>query len=551
MEGEAARFFVCHSCLMSASSADSGLFLSRDQQTLAFEDSLPSTTVLLHSAVDRLKGRLLKNSFVPRKFHPRKSKFEPNPDDGQQFINHISIVERSNIKLDDKCHAKSAEAYTISISANGNVEIEITSSHGGLRALETLVQLFYSHSSYHTALYTPYAPLTILDCPAFEHRGLNLDISRNWIAPADVLRTIDAMALNKFNRLRLHATDSQSWPLEIPALPLLALEGAYDPDQIWTVEDLRNVQRHGHFHGIEVYLEIDIPGHTTAVAYSYPNLTTAVIEPDWSYYALEPPSGQLRLNSTEVYTFLTTVLNDLLPRTSPYTSFYHIGGDELNLNSYLLDPTVKSSDPKVLRPLIQFMIDHVISLTHSHSLTPIVCEEMLLYWNLTFPQNTIIEAWRTTASLAAVLARGHKAIFGANTHWYLNCGIGTFLDPNITNPHSPIKDPYTDYCDPYKSWRQVYSHNPLAEIPRHQLELVVGGEVHLWGELNDGISLDGMLWPRAAAAAEVLWSGVGKELGVGTTRRLAEMRERLVGMGIRAGVVQMEWCLRNEGWCTL
>ena len=88
------------------------------------------------------------------------------------------------------------------------------------------------------------------------------------------------------------------------------------------------------------------------------------------------------------------------------------------------------------------------------------------------------------------------------------------------------------------------------DIPKEKKYLVVGGEVHLWGELTDGVNLDGMLWPRAAAAAEVLWRGKG-EVGEGSTRRLAEMRERLVARGVGAGVVQMTWGLMNEGTCIL
>lgn len=51
--------------------------------------------------------------------------------------------------------------------------------------------------------------------------------------------------------------------------------------------------------------------------------------------------------------------------------------------------------------------------------------------------------------------------------------------------------------------------------------------MHQWTKLTDGVSLDGMLWPRAAAAAEVLRRGKGK-VGEGVTRRLADARERLV-----------------------
>ena len=81
--------------------------------------------------------------------------------------------------------------------------------------------------------------------------------------------------------------------------------------------------------------------------------------------------------------------------------------------------------------------------------------------------------------------------------------------------------------------------------------MVLGGEAHLWAELTDSITLDGMLWPRLSAAAEVLWSGPGRPVDEDATRRLAEMRERLVARGVRAGMVQMEWCLRERGKCRL
>lgn len=320
---------------------------------------------------------------------------------------------------------------------------------------------------------------------------------------------------------------------------------------MWTTADLHNVQTHGLYHGIKVHLEIDLPGHTSSVAHAYPHLTTAAHETDWSSYAVEPPPGQLRLNSSEVYSFLTTLLHDLLPRSSPFSSLYHTGGDELSHNAYILDATVNSSSLEVLQPLLQNLIDHVFAIAESHSMTPVVWEEMVLDWNLTLPKSTIVQTWQSASSLSAVLARGHKALFGSNAHWYLDCGHGQFLDTNMSNPDSPVKPPYTDYCDPYKNWRHVYSYDPLLGIPQEQKHLVVGGEVHLWGELTDSSTLDGMLWPRAAAAAEVLWSGIRARVEEGTTRRLAELRERLVAAGVAAGMVQMEWCLRYEGGCML
>lgn len=111
--------------------------------------------------------------------------------------------------------------------------------------------------------------------PMFEHRGPNFDIPRYWIPPEDALRTIDAMALNKLNKLYLHCTDIQSWPLGILALPSLTIEGAYREDQICSFKDLYQVQYHGLCRGVEVYLEIDLPGHTTSIHQSHPHPITA------------------------------------------------------------------------------------------------------------------------------------------------------------------------------------------------------------------------------------------------------------------------------------
>ena len=437
------------------------------------------------------------------------------------------------------------------VDQRGQIEIEFEGVSGGLYALQTLAQLFHRQSREDCEPYTHLAPFTIYDAPAFEHRGLNLDIARNPIAPADVWRTLDAMAFNKLNRLHLHAADSQSWPLDVPAMPELAAKGAYAPEQVWTATDLKLIQAYGRARGIAVYIEIDLPGHATAIGHAYPDLVVAANHDDWSRYALEPPAGQLKLNSPGVYPFLDALLGDLLPRVAPFSGLFHVGGDEVNRPTYELEPAVNSSDPAVLKPLIQTLIDHLFRRVREQGLAPVVWEEMLLDWNLTLPAATIVQTWRDNRALAAVVDRGHRALFGANPHWYLDCGFGGFLDPDPSNPDSPVKPPYLDYCTTLRNWRHVLAYDPLDGIPKGQRHMIIGGEAHLWGELTDSVTLDGMLWPRLSAAAEVLWSGPGRPVDEDATRRLAEMRERLVARGVRAGMVQMEWCLRNKGKCRL
>lgn len=100
----------------------------------------------------------------------------------------------------------------------------------------------------------------------------------------------------------------------------------------------------------------------------------------------------------------------------------------------------------------------------------------------------------------------------------------------------------------------VYTHDPAAGLSPEQAKLVLGGEVHIWSEQIDMHSIDSTLWPRAGAAAEVLWSGRQDAEGKNRTfpdasPRLAEIRERMVLWGIDAAPIMQTWCHQNEGGC--
>jgi hexosaminidase len=244
-----------------------------------------------------------------------------------------------------------------------------------------------------------------------------LDVSRNWYAKADILRTIDAIAWNKFNRLHIHMTDSQSWPLDIPALPLLSQNGAYQTGLSYSPADLQEIQTYAVYRGIEVIIEFDMPGHTTAIGLAYPDLITAFDAQPWSTYCAEPPCGSLKLNSSAVSSFLNTLYGDILPRVSPYSAYFHTGGDEVNVNAYTLDDTVNSNSTAVLQPLMQKFVDRNHDQVRKAGLAPVVWEEMLLTWNLTLGDDVVVQTWISDASVAQVTSMGHKALFGNYNFW--------------------------------------------------------------------------------------------------------------------------------------
>ena len=57
------------------------------------------------------------------------------------------------------------------------------------------------------------------------------------------------------------------------------------------------------------------------------------------------------------------------------------------------------------------------------------------------------------------------------------------------------------------TWQQFYANEPMEGIEdQAQQQRVLGGEACMWGEYIDGSALLNTAWPRAAAAAERLWS---------------------------------------------
>lgn len=133
---------------------------------------------------------------------------------------------------------------------------------------------------------------------------------------------------------------------------------------------------------------------------------------------------------------------------------------------------------------------------------------------------------------------------------YLDCGRGAWVNYD-NGPAFQAGYPFNDWCGPTKSWRLMYTHDPVAGLSSEEAKLVLGGEVAVWSELADSSNLDSLMWPRASAAGEVLWSGRQDASGQNRSQydaapRLAEFRERMVARGVRAMPVQMVYCTQGD-----
>lgn len=79
---------------------------------------------------------------------------------------------------------------------------------------------------------------------------------------------------------------------------------------------------------------------------------------------------------------------------------------------------------------------------------------------------------------------------------------------------------------------------------------MLGGQQLLWTEQSGPENLDPVVWPRAAASAEVFWTGPGGNVSTALPR-LHELGYRFRRRGVQAISLQPEWCALRPFACDL
>lgn len=112
------------------------------------------------------------------------------------------------------------------------------------------------------------------------------------------------------------------------------------------------------------------------------------------------------------------------------------------------------------------------------------------------------------------------------------------------------------WCAPFKTWQRIYSFDMTLGIEKSHMGKVLGGEMAMWSEQTGPTVVEGRVWPRSSAAAEVYWSGSYDAQG---RRRTVEMVSerfydwvyRLQTRGIQAEPVQPKYCAQHPNACNL
>ncbi|KAH8114791.1 beta-hexosaminidase [Phellopilus nigrolimitatus] len=405
-----------------------------------------------------------------------------------------------------------SEEYTLSVPGDGGDAIlKANTTLGLLRGLTTFEQLWYT---FEDQVYAIGVPLDVEDGPAYVYALSSFPVP-------DIKRTLDAMSWVKFNILYWHIVDSQSFPLEVDTFPELSKAGAYSKTQVYTGNDVQDIIEYAA-------AELDTPEHVACY-----------LSTPWADFANEPPAGQLRLASPSTINFSVALVDSVSQKFR--STLFSTGGDEVNENCYTQDTQTQADLAKAGLSLDEALNNYLLE-THAviraQGKTPIVKEDIILNHNTTLPNTTIAVVWISSQDAINVTSKGYRVIHQPSDYFYLDCGGGGWLGDDIA---------LNSWCDPFKTWQRIYSFDPLANLTAEASALVLGGTT-IFPQ-----NLDPIVWPRAASAAEVFWSG-GKSNGAvlnvtSALPRLHDVRFRMVQRGVQAIALQPEWCALRPDAC--
>lgn len=394
------------------------------------------------------------------------------------------------------------ESYRLSVPATGNpiyAQIQAQTVYGALHGLQTFSQLCNINLATRTIeLYM--APWSILDQPRFPFRGLLIDTSRHYLPVPTIKSVIDSMTYSKLNVLHWHIVDTQSFPLEIPSYPKL-WNGAYSSSERYTMADALDIVRYAERRGINVLAEIDVPGHALSWGKGYPYL--------WPSNDCQEP---MDVSNELSFKLIDGILSDF-SKVFKF-KFLHLGGDEVNTSCWTTTPHVREWLKKHKMNesgAYEYFVLRAQKIAVSHGYNVINWEETFNNFGNKLSPGTVVHNWLGGGVAEKVVAAGLRCIVSNQDKWYL------------------------DHLD--ATWQGFYMNEPLVNITApEQQKLVIGGEVCTWGEHIDTSDIQQTIWPRAAAAAERLWTPLEKlakdpEL---VTGRLARFRCLLNQRGVAA-----------------
>ena len=456
----------------------------------------------------------------------------------------LTLAKRGTIRFRRDPAVEGAEAYRLRVTPAG-VTVSASTDTGLYYGATTLWQLIAGSPN------SRIAAVAIDDAPAFSWRGVLLDSARHFQPPTYVKQLIDRMAMEKLNVLQWHLTDDQGWRIQIDRYPRLTSVGAWrrpagaagtDPKTgqpvryggFYTKAEIREIVAYAAARHVTIVPEIDMPGHATAAIAAYPELGSTPTPPkvpssDWGV--------MYNLYNTDdaTFTFLTNVLDEVLDLFP--SRYIHVGGDEAVKDQWKTDPRVqarmKALGLKNEEQLQGWFMARIGDYLQRHGRRLIGWDEIL---EGKVPPSATITSWHGVDGAIAAAKAGHDAILSPSPDFYID------HVQSESGDEPPGRGGVID-------WKHIYTFDPLpAALDADERRHLLGVQVNLWTEhVRLTAYADRMLWPRAAALAELGWTPAAKRDWTSFAARLPAEFARYRRLGFGYDVTPLEPLARFDG----
>ena len=407
------------------------------------------------------------------------------------------------------------EGYKLSVTPI-QINIKAETAQGFFYGVQTLLQMLPTEVFSTTTLRTKETwrvqCVEIEDKPRYVYRGLHLDASRHFQPVSFVKKYIDLLALHKMNTFHWHLTDDQGWRIEIKKYPKLTEIGAWRKETLighssdlpkkfdgqryggyYTQEQIRDIVAYAKERFVTIIPEIEMPGHALAALAAYPELScdsTKKYEVATSWGVFE----DVFCPSEKTFSFLQDVLTEVMELFP--SKYIHIGGDECPKeawkNSAFCQDLMKKEGLKDEHELQSYFIQRIEKFINAKGRHIIGWDEIL---EGGLAPNATVMSWRGTEGGITAAQQDHDVIMTPGSHCY--------FDTYQANPES---EPLA--IGGLITLENTYSYEPTPNVLNaQQAKHILGAQGNVWTEyMRTTDQVEYMVFPRAIALAEVLWS---------------------------------------------
>lgn len=438
------------------------------------------------------------------------------------------------LKLDKECGIK-PEGYKLSITKK-SIEICSADPNGLFYGVQTLFQMMPPEKKALSKI--KIKSVEIEDYPRFSWRGLHLDVCRHFMPKEFIFKYLDYMAIHKLNTFHFHLTDDQGWRIEIKKYPLLTeigsvrsetLVGRYSKENavydgtphsgFYTQEEIKEIIKYAAERYITVVPEIEMPGHALAALSAYPELGCTggpyKSATKWGVFEDVMCAGK-----ESTFQFLEGVLEEVIALFP--STYIHVGGDEC--------PKVRWHDCPLCQ---QRMKDE--SLADEHQLQSYFVQRMerfingkgrkIIGWDEILEgglaPNAAVMSWRGEEGGISAAGQQHYVVMTPGSHCYLDHYQGDKeTEPLAIGGFTPLE--------------KIYGYEPVpAALSAENARFVMGAQGNVWTEyMASAAYVEYMVYPRAAALSEVLWSPKESRDYPSFMKRMKTMVKRYKSIGL-------------------